>query len=1165
MGETVAGCFLVERGVAEGGFGVVYQARHLELERAVALKVLKPPAASGPVADAFQHSFEAEARTMARLQHPNIVSVYDFGVAIRPSGAPIHWIALQWLEGRTLDAMLLERRLGSMPPLEPAAALALLRPVMEGITFAHQSGVVHRDLKPANIFLHEQAGRQVPKVLDFGIARMMAPDKEAAGSGTSATTRGFRVFSPDYAAPEQVSHGRTGPWTDVHALGLLLTELLTGEPPYGTASSESDLEGRFERVLSLQRPTPGSKGVGVGSWERVLVKALARRGADRFPDADALLEALESAPLGMPLTDPCLTHRHTSSVANGSTASWRQLFERRPTVADSMLSVAGEPGIGKSSLVEKFLASVAPAGAARLARGRCSERLAGAEAYLPVLEMLDSLLQATDGKTVERALRKVAPTWFVQVVPASQGSTDDADLYESARGASQERLKREMATLLRELCRSRPLVVFFDDVHWADVSTIDLLAYLGHQLANVRLLLIVTYRPTELLLTEQSFLQVKRDLQARGVCHELMLEFLPPAAVGQYLDLEFPGHRFPDALVELVHTKSEGSPLFMTDLVGYLRVREVIAHDTDGAWVFRGALSEVGRDLPESVRGMVERKIAQLEESDRALLAVASVQGYEFDSAVLANVLSRPVEQLEDRLDTLERVHAFVRTTGETRLPDGTATLRYRFVHVLYQNAFFGDLRLTKRTTLSAAVAESLQRFYGDRDGEVAGELAVLFEAARDTGRAAGYCLAAAHKASRLFAAHEAEALARRGLALLEASNDAEKRQQLELPLVVCLGNAFIATRGYQAVEVEQTYSRALTLSRQAGDMAHRTAAIYGLTACNLVRANYRQSLSLAQELLAAAERNGSPATVVGHRMVGWPLLMMGDLEPALLHFQAAGAQYDQRVHRPLAYDHGNEPGVSAQVMLAITLWLLGSPDQAERAATQALGLLNEISHANSRAFGYKIAAMHAQLRGDTTRTRELARIVLALADEQDLPLWRGWGSILHGWAVSVSERKQEGVVEIQRGLESVRGRGATLWYTYNLSLLVDALRSVGRIEETAEVLDRALATVVQNDERFWECEILRQRAEILVVQGATSEAEQVFTRSIAVAEKQRSRTLGLRATISLARLWLFDGRRERAKSALSNAYARFTEGFETPDLQLCRSLLDQLSGRPAG
>ena len=280
----IAGRFRVERVVAEGGFGVVYRAQQVALDRAVAIKVLKT---EGDLRSrALQRAFEAEARTIARLKHPHIVEIHDFGVSeIAGGGRPLFWMAMEWLEGRTLEQVLAARR---GQPLTPVEALDLLRPVLRAIGFAHQQRVAHRDLKPGNIVLAEEGGTAILKVLDFGIAKMMA-SVDHAGEAASRTTQELPAFSPDYAAPEQVVRAPTGPWTDVHALGLILAEMLTGRSPYGTGDAP------LVQAMALTRPTPGSKGVVVGPWEPILARALAILPEDRYRDAGVLLEALERA------------------------------------------------------------------------------------------------------------------------------------------------------------------------------------------------------------------------------------------------------------------------------------------------------------------------------------------------------------------------------------------------------------------------------------------------------------------------------------------------------------------------------------------------------------------------------------------------------------------------------------------------------------------------------------------------------------------------------------------------------------------------------------------------------------------------------------------------------------------------------------------------------
>ncbi len=290
-GSVFDGRFEIDRRIAEGGFAVVYKARQVALDRVVALKVLKARAAGDDAAHVeFRAKFAAEAQTIARLRHPHIVDVYDFAVSALPTGELAPWMALEWLEGETLATRLLRRREAGETGLPPREALALLRPVMEALAHAHSQGVVHRDVKPSNIMVTPAPHGESLRVLDFGIAKIVAADELPKTGDTR--TESAPAFSPAYAAPEQVAFSRTGAWTDVHALGLVLVELMTDTPPFFDPDPEAHL---FEQVMSRTRPTPASKGKDVGAFEPVLARALALSPRDRWRSARELLDALEQA------------------------------------------------------------------------------------------------------------------------------------------------------------------------------------------------------------------------------------------------------------------------------------------------------------------------------------------------------------------------------------------------------------------------------------------------------------------------------------------------------------------------------------------------------------------------------------------------------------------------------------------------------------------------------------------------------------------------------------------------------------------------------------------------------------------------------------------------------------------------------------------------------
>jgi eukaryotic-like serine/threonine-protein kinase len=269
---------------------VVYRATHLTLRKPVAVKVLRVPRElEGTAREGFLEKFALEAQTIASLDHPAIVKVIDFGTSPMPVGETAPWMVLDWLQGQTLDAELDARR--GQGGRTPAACLALLRPVFEALAYAHDEGIAHRDVKPANIMLiTSKRGDRTARVLDFGIAKVMTGEA-APASGLTATHNHQRTFSLFYASPEQIAGTRTGPWTDVYALALVLTEMLTDAIPY----RGEDVQDVYIDALSPVRPTPAKRGFDVGPWEPVLARAVSLKPAERYASAREFLTALEAS------------------------------------------------------------------------------------------------------------------------------------------------------------------------------------------------------------------------------------------------------------------------------------------------------------------------------------------------------------------------------------------------------------------------------------------------------------------------------------------------------------------------------------------------------------------------------------------------------------------------------------------------------------------------------------------------------------------------------------------------------------------------------------------------------------------------------------------------------------------------------------------------------
>jgi predicted ATPase len=908
--------------------------------------------------------------------------------------------------------------------------------------------------------------------------------------------------------------------------------------------------------------------------ERACLKALAKRQEDRYTTAGDFaadlrrvlptwaVAELTGPQSGWSASPPISAVKRHSVGRQKELAELGRAFESAAAGQGLFLCVTGEPGIGKTTLVEDFLSELAATGRlCALARGRCSERLAGTEAYLPFLDALESLLHDEVGEAAARVMKATAPNWYAQVVSLTEEDSSLTRVLAESKAASQERLKRELGAFLRELSHLRPLLLFFDDLHWADASTVDLLAYLGGKCAGMRALFVLTYRPTDLAVGKHPFGPVKLDLQARGVCREVALEFLTRQDLDRYLALEFPEHCFPEEFAALVHARTEGSPLFMADLLRYLRDRQVLTQE-EGRWTLGQSVPDLRRDLPESVRAMIQRKIDQLGEDDRRLLVAASVQGYEFDSAVVARVLERDAAEVEDRLDELDRVHAFVRAVREQAFPDRTLTLRYRFVHVLYQNALYASLRPTRRASLSATVAQALLGYYGEKSQEVAAELALLLEAARDFSRAADYFLAAARNAARVFANQEAVVLARRGVELLASLPDTPERARKELALQLTLGPALFATKDWTAPDVETAYTRAQVLCRELGESPDLFPALWGLFLFHIARGEIRTGLDQGEQLLSLAQRAQDPALLLqAHHALGPTYALVGDWASARIHLEQAIAHYDRRQHCTHAFLYGgHDPCVCCLSFAAKSLWMLGYPEQALQRGREALQLARELGHPTSLAHTQLSVSILHQLRRDVSQTLDLAEALQGLAADQGLLFYLAGGLVLRGWALVERGRIEEGIAQIRQGFDT-GGATRAHWRAYSLALLAEACGNGGNITEGLAVLAEALKVVEETGIHIYDPEMHRLKGEFLLVlhPDDAPDAEACFHQAVAVARRHRARSLELRATMSLARLWRRQGRRDEAHAALAAVYGTYTEGFTTPDLVDAAAQLNSL------
>lgn len=1142
VGTTVEH-YLIEAVLGRGGMGEVYRARDTRLDRAVAIKFLpEGPAAASVAVDRFFR----EARAASALNHPNIVTIHQVGRTDHGS----HYIVQELVDGRTLTTFI-----STPPPIETIVSVGAQ--VARALAVAHGAGIAHRDIKPDNIMVRPDG---YVKVLDFGLARQTGEQADATTQTGERSTAGLLVGTLPYMSPEQAQGDPAGAASDVFSLGVVLYELATGRRPFIALSGFAVLNA----IISEHPIAPSRLRADLPpELDGLLLSMLAKAPAQR-PSAADVAESLGSLRrIEHGTASVHAAPRPRPVGREPEIAALRAAFEEVVGGHGLIVGVAGEPGIGKTSVVEEFIARLTASGeGATVLRGKCSERLAGTEAYLPLFEALDDLMHRRATGSFTDMLRTIAPTWYVQIGPLSSESAASIQIREDAQTASPERMKREMAALFQEVSRVRPLILFFEDLHWADVSTIDLINYLSGRFDAVRVAVIVTYRPADMMLARHPFLQIRPDLQARGLFREIALPLLGVQEIERYLALEFPGHSFPEDFAAILHARTEGSPLFMVDVVRYLRDRRVI-EEQQGRWGLARSIPDIERELPDSVRGTITRNIARLDEADRRLLLAASVQGRECDSAIVAEATAMDPADVEERLESLARVHGLVELVAASELPDFTLSVRYRFVHVLYQNVLYASLQPSRKASLSGKVAAALLAHHGDDAPELASELAMLFESARDVRRAAEYFLLASRRAAGLFAFREAVVLSRRGLAAVKALPDDVARKQLELGLQVVYGLSLRSIQGWAAPEVEPIYVRARQLCDELGNAPQLFPVLWGLSLFHAIRGDLQVFLELAEQLLAIASEQSNAIFGVGaHQMAGSVREFRGETIESSRHFERAIALYDSGQHAAHTAAFGLDPGMIARSLSVRPLWFVGQPDTALARSLETVALACRFRQPVSLIFAICLKADLHLLRREPQEVVATAAEEIALCQEYGLAQETEWGRSFQAWGFAELGRLDDALAQLQDSLAvQDRMRAGLLRPTF-LTHLAHVLLLAGRYRDGHDAIDRALDWANRTGERYYLSETWRVRGALFDAEHRPADAETAAREAVRIAGIQGALSLQLRSALALARILCGTERPGEAFTELSAPLARMREGFDTADLVEARALVAELSAR---
>jgi DNA-binding winged helix-turn-helix (wHTH) protein/predicted ATPase len=850
----------------------------------------------------------------------------------------------------------------------------------------------------------------------------------------------------------------------------------------------------------------------------------------------------------------------------GRDAELAQLAQWWTTVQQGQRQVGmivGEPGIGKTALVEAFVAQMSATEDVWVGYGQCIDHYGAGEAYLPMLEALGRLCRGPAGAMLIVMLRQYAPSWLVHL--QSLLTPDDREHLEHiGSGTTPSRMLRELAEALEVLTTERPLVLVLEDLHWSDRATLEWLAYVVRRRDPARLLILGTYRPVEVIEHAHALRAIAAELRHHPQYAELVLDYLSATATAAYLQQRCGEKPVPTGLPQLLHQRTGGNPLFLVTMVDEL-VRQGLLETEGDAGGSQGALAILSEVIPTSLRQYIEQHIEQVSEADQALLEAASVAGSTFAVAAVAAGVAQAPETLEARYTALARQGRFIRASGTETWPDGTVTACYQFIHALYHEVVYARISAGHRVRLHQQIGTRREVGYGAQAQQIAAELALHFARGRDAWRAVQYLHYAGENALRRSAYQEAITHLTTGLTLLNALPETPECTQRELDMQLALGPVFVATKGMAAPEVEQTYARARTLCEQVGEPPQILSTLRGLSMFYLNLGELARARELGEQCLRLAQREAEPThRLIAHINLGGTLSLLGEYAAARTHFEQGSAFIDLAAQRAPALRRSVVPsaGVTCLAHAACTLWCLGYPAQALRRSQAALTLAQELAHPYSLAYARGYAVILHYLCRDASAVLAEADALLTLATTQGFPFWEGVGIIYRGWALAMQGEGEVGLAQLRQGRAAVVATGQELSRPFGLVLLAEAVGDTGQVEEGLRLLAEALTAFEASGRGDLLAEAYRLQGELLLRQAVpdAAQAEACFQQALTVARRQQAKSWELRAATSLSRLWQHQGKRAAAYDLLAPVYGWFTEGFDTPDLQEAKALLAALS-----
>jgi predicted ATPase/class 3 adenylate cyclase len=812
-----------------------------------------------------------------------------------------------------------------------------------------------------------------------------------------------------------------------------------------------------------------------------------------------------------------------------------------------VILLAGEPGIGKSRLVQIVKDRIREEPHNWL-ECRCSPH-AQQSAMYPVIDLLGRLLHfdradppevrlARLQANLEPCRESIPDAWPLLAsllsLPAPEGLT--LPLMTPAR--QRQRTLETLRDMVLAIAGEQPVLLVAEDLHWIDPSSLELLDLLLADASKARLLVLLTFRTEfhppwtpgpgttliELPRLSEAEVETMVARMARG-------KIMPAEAVGWLV------------------AKTDGVPLFVEEMTKTILESGALAED-DRHYTLTRPLPTLA--IPATLSDSLMARLDRLGTA-KMVAQLGATLGRAFSYDALQAIA--PLDERELHRELTRLVEA-----GLLNQRHRGSHVTYVFKHTLLQDAAYESLLRSNRRMYHAKIARTLAERSPETLETQPELLAHHYTEAGLVHDALGFWLRAARRSTERSANAEAISHITRGLELLGTLREPTERDSYELKLQVALGAPLIATRGYAAMEVERAFTRARELCQRLGDTPALFQVLWGMWAFVLVRGNFGAAQELNKQLLALAQRDAQPDQLLeSHLASGITLYHTGEAGAARTHLEQCIGLYDEDRHRAHAFVFGQDPGMAARAYASHALWLLGYPSQALKRGEEALALAQRLAHPYSLIFALLSATWLHQFRREARLVRHRAEAELALVSDRSFQFGLGMGTIMRGWALAEEGNAVEGIADMTQGLDAWRRSGAELARPHFDTLLAEVHGRAGQAETGIRLADEALATARAAGEVYYEPEQLRVQGELLLrlPMPGWERAETKFREAVELARRRQTRSLELRASVSLGRLHLARGQRDRAREDIAPVYGWFAEGFDTPDLQEARALLE--------